>query len=145
MLGTWTWLSERKPHEIPRMSWQCRKMVILILIIKRVILRVLTIIFIVLLLLTFCYRVKSKEDQYQKFWEQGDFGYLSARTESLDTICSQEKQVSTFVNRVLCSEQRIVFFARSRCFFITGGHIFGMFRQCTILLWKKYFLWFYHF
>ena len=59
----------------------------------------LHIVFILLLSLAFRYRVKSKEDQYQKFWEQGDFGYLSARTGSVDTICAQEKRVSTFVNR----------------------------------------------
>ena len=124
------------------MSWQCRKMVIhlLLLIIKRIILRELALLSIILQSLTLYYRVKSKEDQYQKFWEQGDFGYLSARTESLDTICSQENQVSTLVNRIVCSELRIVFLARSKCFSITGGHIFGMLRQCKILLWKKYFL-----
>ena len=38
------------------------------------------------------------EEKHEMFWNQGDFGYVKAVTDSMMPICSSEKEVYTCVD-----------------------------------------------
>ncbi len=55
-------------------------------------------------LLVFC-RTNSKVAQFEKFWEQGDYGHIIERIKTITTICQPEKEVSiTFYDEISWSK-----------------------------------------
>ena len=44
---------------------------------------------------TCTYRARDMKGKHERFWEQGDFGYVKKEVDSMMTLCKPKKKVST--------------------------------------------------